>query len=211
VSVTDGVTALVRLEDVDPDLILADVSLPGKSGYEICEYVKNHARHRRAGVLLTAGALEAIDELEARRVRADGSLRKPFEASVVLDAVKRLVEDTRHPPEPETETGAPPEVPPSPPVPETVLEAPPAVPPEVQPEAAPEEPQQGPASAGAAGAGPAQSLPAARPAVDPQAVRAAVTLALEAALPVLIDEVTERVLLALAEETGSPEEPAGGD
>jgi CheY-like chemotaxis protein len=187
VSVTDGETVLVRLDDVDPDLILADVSLPGRSGYEICEYVKSHAKHHHAGVLLTAGAMEAIDEQEAQRVRADGSLRKPFEASVVLEAVKRVVEAAQRAREPAPEAAAPIVVPP-PPAPEAECEAAPealARVDEIQ-----EEPEP-PALA--------------RPAADPQSVRAAVTLALEAALPVLIDEVTQRVLLALTEEAGPPE------
>ena len=201
VSVTDGETALVRLDDVDPDLILADVSLPGRSGYEICEYVKSHAKHHHAGVLLTAGAMEAIDEREAQRVRADGSLRKPFEASVVLEAVKRAVEAARHAREPAPEAAAPIVVPP-PPAPEAECEAPPEAEREAAPEALArvdeiEEEPEPPALA--------------RPVADPQSVRAAVTLALEAALPVLIDEVTQRVLVALAEEAGPLETPHAVD
>ena len=193
VSVTDGETALVRLDDVDPDLILADVSLPGRNGYEICEYVKSHAKHHHAGVLLTAGAMEAIDEREAQRVRADGSLRKPFEASVVLEAVKRVVEAAQHAREPGAEAAALIVVPP-PPTPEAECEAAPeALAPVDEVEAEPE---------------PAALAP---PAADPQSVRAAVTLALEAALPVLIDEVTQRVLLALGEEAGPLETPHAAD
>jgi putative two-component system response regulator len=46
VSLTDGDNTLLRLADVDPDLILADVFLPNKSGLDICRYVKSHPRHR---------------------------------------------------------------------------------------------------------------------------------------------------------------------
>jgi CheY-like chemotaxis protein len=92
VTVTDGETALVRLRDVDPDLILADVLMPVRSGYEICEYVKGHTRHQHTRVVLTAGALEPFDEGEAKRVKADGILKKPFEASVVLEIVKPLLD-----------------------------------------------------------------------------------------------------------------------
>jgi len=106
VSVTDGDTAILRLADVDPDVILADVLLPRKSGYEICSHVKGDSKLRHMRVILTAGALEPFDEEEAGRVQADASLRKPFEASVLLEMVRNLVEAARQareaePPQPE--------------------------------------------------------------------------------------------------------------
>jgi len=92
VTVTDGETALLRLADVDPDVILADALLPSKDGYEICRYVKSQPRYRHARVVLTAGALEPLDEAEAARIGADATVRKPFEASVLLQTVRSLVE-----------------------------------------------------------------------------------------------------------------------
>ncbi|MEO8663022.1 MAG: response regulator [Bryobacteraceae bacterium] len=92
VSVTDGETALIRLRDTDPDLIMADVFLPHRSGYEICEYVKNHPRHKHTRVVLTAGLLEPIEEEEVRRVGGDAILKKPFEASVLMETIRPLVE-----------------------------------------------------------------------------------------------------------------------
>lgn len=119
VSVTDGETAVIRLGDVDPDVILADVLLPNKSGYEICEFVKSQPRHRHVRVVLTAGLLEPFDEERARRVASDGVLKKPFEASVVAAAIKPLAEaaavaraavaeamTAQPPPEPEAAPGS---------------------------------------------------------------------------------------------------------
>jgi CheY-like chemotaxis protein len=91
VTITDGATVLMRLHDVDPDLILVDVLMPTKSGYEICEHVKSSLRHVHTRVVLVAGALEPVDEREAERVHADGVLKKPFEASLVLETVKPLL------------------------------------------------------------------------------------------------------------------------
>src|SRR5207248_2189127 len=91
VTVTDGDTALVRLGDVDPDVVFADVSLPSRSGYEICQEVKNHPKHKHVRVILTAGLLEPFDEAQAAQVRCDGVLKKPFESSVVLETVKPLI------------------------------------------------------------------------------------------------------------------------
>jgi CheY-like chemotaxis protein len=159
VTVTDGDTALIRLKDVDPDLILADAFLPGKSGYDICRFVKNHGRHKHVRVVLTAGLLEPIDETEAKRVQSDAVLKKPFEASVVLEVIKPLI-DAAH-----SARGV---------VAETAADS-----------------TQDYPSVRALSAAPVT------PSVDPERVRAAVTLALDAALPAMIEEITERVLVAL--------------
>lgn len=92
VSVTDGETALLRLGDVDPDVILADVFLPGKNGFEICREVKLRQNLRHVRVVLTAGLLEPFDESEGRRAGCDAIIKKPFEATVVVETIKPLVE-----------------------------------------------------------------------------------------------------------------------
>jgi CheY-like chemotaxis protein len=92
VTVSNADTALVRIEDVDPDIVIADTVMPGRTGYEICQYLKMSPRHRHVRVILTAGVLEPIDEAQALHVRADGSLKKPFEATALLAAVRQLAE-----------------------------------------------------------------------------------------------------------------------
>src|SRR6266545_5616573 len=92
VTISDGDSALIRLEDVDPDIVLADIAMPHRSGYEICQYIKLSPRHRHVRVVLTAGADEPIDEAEARRTHSDGLLRKPFEASALLETIRPLAE-----------------------------------------------------------------------------------------------------------------------
>jgi CheY-like chemotaxis protein len=87
ITVSDGRVALLRLADASPDLIIADISMPEVSGYEVCEYIKSHGGEP---VLLTAGAVEPVDEKAVERARADGVLKKPFEASALLEAVNRL-------------------------------------------------------------------------------------------------------------------------
>lgn len=144
VTVTDGDTAILRLNDVDPDLILADAALPKRSGYELCQYVKTHPRHRFTRVVLTAGASAPFDDDRARRVGCDASLRKPFEATAVLETVRPLAELATR------ERGA--------------------------------------------------GEPAAEPEIDRERIRAAVVLALDAAMPAMIAELTEKVVLALKEK-----------
>jgi CheY-like chemotaxis protein len=92
VTVSNADSALIRLEDVDPDVVLADTVMPGRTGFEICQYLKMSPRHRHVRVVLTAGVLEALDEAQVKAVAADGTLKKPFEASVLLATVKPLAE-----------------------------------------------------------------------------------------------------------------------
>ena len=92
VTVSNADSALVRLDDVDPDVVLADTVMPGRTGFEICQYLKMSPRHKHVRVILTAGVLEPLDEAHSKRVEADGVLKKPFEASALLSAVKPLAE-----------------------------------------------------------------------------------------------------------------------
>ena len=73
VTVTDGQTAMMRLADVDPDVVFADVSLPRKSGYDICREIKQRPRHKHVRVILTAGLLETFDDAQAAAVHATAS------------------------------------------------------------------------------------------------------------------------------------------
>jgi CheY-like chemotaxis protein len=98
VAVTDGQTALLRLNDVKPDLILADIALPNRTGYEICDYVKNSSPLSSTRVVLTGGPLATLDKAEAERVHADGYLQKPFEASILLETLQPLLRQ-EHPAE----------------------------------------------------------------------------------------------------------------
>ncbi len=93
VTVSNADSALIRLEDVDPDIVIADTVMPGgRTGYEICQYLRMSPRHRHVRVILTAGVLEPFDEAQVKSVAADGILKKPFEATALLDTVQPLAE-----------------------------------------------------------------------------------------------------------------------
>jgi CheY-like chemotaxis protein len=176
VTVTDGQTALVRLRDVDPDVVFADISLPGKSGYDICREIKAQPRHRHVRVILTAGLLEHFDEAQAVSARCDAVLKKPFEASVVLNTVKPLITEAVKERAERVELPSEPAARPGIVVPVRVV------------------------TDFTGGLIPPQT---ARPAggvvedVETERVRAAVTVALDAAMPAMIDKITEQVLIAL--------------
>lgn len=78
VSVGNGEAAIRKLPDLSPDLVLADIFMPVRSGYEVCEFVKRDARFAHIPVILLVGAFDPLDEHEAKRVGADGVLKKPF-------------------------------------------------------------------------------------------------------------------------------------
>ncbi len=81
VAVGDGESALRALEEEPPpDILLADVVMPGPNGYELCEHVKRDGRLRHIPVVLLVGIFEPFNEAEARRVGADTVLTKPFQA-----------------------------------------------------------------------------------------------------------------------------------
>ena len=78
VAVGNGEAAVRRIPDANPDLVLADVFMPVRNGYEVCEFVKKDTRFAHVPVILLVGAFDPLDEKEARRVGADGVLKKPF-------------------------------------------------------------------------------------------------------------------------------------
>ncbi len=78
VAVGNGEAAVRKISDVRPDLVLADVFMPVRNGYEVCQFVKTDATLAHIPVILLVGAFDPLDEQEAQRVGADGVLKKPF-------------------------------------------------------------------------------------------------------------------------------------
>jgi CheY-like chemotaxis protein len=144
VSVTDGATALRRLSDVNPDLLITDVYLPTRNGFEVTRFLRSQEQYSQLPVIFAAAPADEFNEQDAKNAGADVILRKPFEASALLSAVQKLLETS----------------------------------------AAARESRNG--------AGPNT--------LDRHAIRAAVTLAVDSATPAIIEELTERVLLALSHQ-----------
>lgn len=78
VAVGNGEAAVRKISDIRPDLVLADVFMPVRNGYEVCRYVKEDLTLKHIPVILLVGAFDPLDEQEAQRVGADGVLKKPF-------------------------------------------------------------------------------------------------------------------------------------
>ena len=91
VTVSNGDAALRKVQELHPDVVLADIFMPGKNGYEVCEHIKNDSLLNSTPVILLVGAFEPFDPIEAERVRANGHLTKPFEIKVLISAVTSLI------------------------------------------------------------------------------------------------------------------------
>ena len=147
VSVTDGATALRRLEDVNPALLITDVYLPTRNGFELARFLRAQAKYRPLPIIFAAGPADQFNEQDARNAGADLILHKPFEASALLNAVQKLLE------------------------------------------------RNGPGRMG-------KDEERTSITFDRSTIRAAVTLALDSAMPAVIEELTERVMLALTHTLG---------
>jgi len=171
VTVTTAESALIRLDDVDPDVVVADTVMPGRNGFDICYYLKISPRHRHVRVILTAGVLDTLDEAQVQRVEADTTLRKPFEASALLAAVKPLAEA--------------------------------AMAARALRDLADGTQDRSSAGAEARAPGVPKSAPFVA-LVDAEQVRAAVTVALDAAMASMVEEISQRVVTALAARRPEP-------
>jgi CheY-like chemotaxis protein len=101
ITVGDGTDAIEKVEQLLPDVVLADIFMPGFNGYEVCEYIKGSEKLKHIPVMLLVGSFEPFDEVEARRVGANDTLTKPFQS------IRRLIEkvgDLVGGKSPETET-----------------------------------------------------------------------------------------------------------
>ena len=139
VTVSNGEHAVRKLASVQPDLVLADIFMPVRTGYEVCDYIKSSEEFGHVGVLLLASKMEPYDEKEAQRVRADGKIEKPFaDSAAVLATIQQHLGKA---------AGKKP-APPSPPIEEFAAAVPST--PEPEPEPEPFDSRPAPVSFGAA-------------------------------------------------------------
>ncbi|PLX98999.1 MAG: response regulator, partial [Desulfuromonas sp.] len=100
VSVDNGDAALQKATENRPDLILADVYMPGKNGYELCSAIKADPNLQTVPVLLLAGTFEPFDEEKARASGANDWISKPFESQALIDKVESLLSQPAVAPQP---------------------------------------------------------------------------------------------------------------
>src|SRR6185503_20304352 len=166
-TVGDGQLAIDRLDTERFDIVLADVDMPKRDGYEVAAYVKSRPKLAHIPVVLLTGAFEPIDQVRAKAAGSSDVLAKPFEPQMVINRVKELLGRKRQ--ETASEVAAPePPPPPSAPQPAQTV-APTVAPAPIAPPVAaksapaavepPPQPAPGPAASGAKSASDSTAQP----------------------------------------------------
>jgi DNA-binding response OmpR family regulator len=101
VSVSNGDAAIRKFDEICPSVVLADIYMPGKNGFEVCSYVKSHSSLSSTPVVLLVGAFDAYNEESGKQVGASASITKPFEPHALVELVQSV--DSRRESETETE------------------------------------------------------------------------------------------------------------
>ena len=94
-AVNNGAKAIQKLSELRPDIILSDIIMPEKNGYEVCEYVKSHPEFRTIPVVLLTGTFEPFDPDRADKAGCDAVVTKPFESQSLIHKVEELIENAR--------------------------------------------------------------------------------------------------------------------
>src|SRR4051812_12633634 len=76
VSVSNGEAAIRKFEEIHPHVVLADIYMPGKNGYEVCSHVRQHRTAGTTPVILLVGAFDAFDEDKAKDIGATANITK---------------------------------------------------------------------------------------------------------------------------------------
>jgi DNA-binding response OmpR family regulator len=88
---SDGEQAIARIAKDRPDIVLAAIATPKRSGYDVAAFIKSKPHLASIPVLLLAGAFDPVDQVRAAQVRCDGILVKPLEPQQVVARVKELI------------------------------------------------------------------------------------------------------------------------
>src|SRR5947208_3694717 len=94
-AVNNGAKAIQKLAELRPDVILSDIIMPEKNGYEVCEYVKSHPDYRNIPVVLLTGTFEPFDPDRADKAGCDAVVTKPCESQSLIHKVEELIDQSR--------------------------------------------------------------------------------------------------------------------
>lgn len=95
IAVNNGAKAIQKLAEMRPDIILSDIIMPEKNGYEVCEHVKSHPELRSIPVILLTGTFEPFDPDRADKAGCDAVVTKPFESQSLIHRVEELISQSQ--------------------------------------------------------------------------------------------------------------------
>ncbi len=88
----DGPSALAQMEQQHPDVVITDVIMPGKDGYEVCQHIRQHPALGKTPVILMSGVVNKSVAEKAFAVKADELIRKPFQPQDLITRVRHLLQ-----------------------------------------------------------------------------------------------------------------------
>src|SRR5574341_716096 len=91
IPVRSGEEAIRKAKEVQPDLILLDLVMPDKNGYEVCTALRAEPVLRSVPIIMLTGTFEAFDKEQGLRAGANDFLTKPFESQTLISRVKQLL------------------------------------------------------------------------------------------------------------------------
>jgi DNA-binding response OmpR family regulator len=94
ITCADAASALEQFNLTAPDVVITDVIMPDKDGYQVCEFIKQHDRLGRTPVILMSGVVNRSVAERATAVKADELIRKPFQPQDLIARVKSLLHPT---------------------------------------------------------------------------------------------------------------------
>lgn len=97
VEVSNGDAAIKALDEIQPNLVLTDIYMPGKNGYEVCTYIRNHPALHATPVILLVGAFDAFDDETAKQAGATANITKPFEPGALIELVTSILPQDQEP------------------------------------------------------------------------------------------------------------------
>src|SRR5438105_41990 len=87
----DAASAFTEIEQTRPDVVITDVIMPDKDGYEVCQYIKQHPKFATTPVILMSGVVNKSVAEKAFSVKADELIRKPFQPQDLIARVRHLL------------------------------------------------------------------------------------------------------------------------
>ena len=91
VTAFNGMEALAKIEECDPDIVLLDVMMPGMDGFEVCRRIKHNPKTAHVPVVMVTALDQSADRVAGLEAGADDFLTKPVDNSALFARVRSLV------------------------------------------------------------------------------------------------------------------------